>query len=109
VAAATLRSQFGLTDGALDVVQDVFVELKENFPIEEVRSWEALLVQRTKLRAIDFGRKQHVKRRGPAIDEGYEPVDPTAPGFVEEVQTRLDVAARYQRVQAAMDGSVDVC
>lgn len=107
VAAATLRSQFGLTDGALDVVQDVFMELKANFPCEEIRSWEALLVRRTKLRAIDLGRKQHMKRRGPAIDGGYEPVDPTNPGFVEEVQTRLDAAERYQRTRAAMDGLSD--
>ncbi|MGX4396498.1 sigma-70 family RNA polymerase sigma factor [Clostridioides difficile] len=101
VAAAVLR-QIGLHDGAQDVVQQVFFELQQKPPMGHVSSWEALLVQRTKQRAIDHGRKQHADKRGPSFDDDFDLHDPNAEEVIERADTAMDIAARRGELMDAM-------
>lgn len=105
VAAAVLRRDFGLTDGDLDVVQEVFRELQEKPPKEEIREWEAYLVRVTQRRAIDWGRKQHVSRQGRSFnDENYgsEPEDQRSDDLIREAEAEIDLAARIPELLEAM-------
>ncbi|WP_349899214.1 sigma-70 family RNA polymerase sigma factor [Parafrigoribacterium soli] len=105
IAAAVLRREFGLTDGERDVVQEVFRELQEKPPKEEIREWEAFLVRVTQRRAIDWGRKQHLDKRGRSFDDDdnrAEPVDPLGEHAIEMVEEAVDLAARIPDLLDAM-------
>ncbi|WP_404474196.1 sigma-70 family RNA polymerase sigma factor [Microbacterium aerolatum] len=106
VAAAVLH-QNGLHDGAMDVVQQVFEELLERPPAGHVNSWEALLVQRTKQRAIDHGRKQHADKRGPSFDDDFDLHDPTAEEVLERAEAAIDLVARRGDLLDAMSHLTD--
>lgn len=97
MAASVLWRDFGLTDGDLDVVQEVFRELQERPPKEEIQNWEAYLVRVTQRRAIDWGRRQHVTRHGRSFDDedyGTELADERSDDLMREVEAEVDLAAR---------------
>lgn len=106
VAAAVLR-QIAINDGAEDVVSQVFTELIGNPPVATVKSWEALLVERTKLRAIDYGRKQHTNRMGPSFDDDFDLDDARAAEAIERAEATIDVDARRPDLLDAMSQLTD--
>ncbi len=104
-AASVLRRDFGLTDGDLDVVQEVFRELQQRPPKEEIQNWEAYLVRVTQRRAIDWGRRQHVSKLGRSFndeDYGPEPEDERSEDLIREVEAEVDLAARIPDLLDAM-------
>ncbi|MGO4679120.1 sigma-70 family RNA polymerase sigma factor [Microbacterium sp. 2MCAF23] len=104
-AAAVLLRKFGLTDGDLDVVQEVFRELQEKPPAEEIKNWEAFLIRVTQRRAYDWGRKQHVKKQGRSFDDDefdVEPVDDASEDAFAEVEAAVDLAARIPELLDGM-------
>lgn len=101
VAAAVLK-QIGINDGAEDVVSQLFTELLQKLPSGHVNSWQGLLVERTKLRAIDYGRKQHTDKRGPSFDDDFDLDDTTAEEAIERADTAIDIAARRGELLDAM-------
>lgn len=107
-AASVLLRSFKLRDGDLDVVQQVFLELQASPPEETINNWEAFLVQCTRLRAIDYGRKQHVKKWGGSVeDEDFDLADPTSGDDIAEVDSAIDSAIRMVDVRVAMAGLSD--
>lgn len=105
VAAAVLRRDFGLWDGDSDVVQEVFRELQERPPTENIRDWEAFLVRMTQRRAIDWGRKQQVTKYGPSLDDDdrrHEPEDEGTDETFRRVEAAVDLAARIPDLLDAM-------
>lgn len=102
-AASVLLRSFKLRDGDLDVVQQVFLELQENPPDVTVDNWEAFLVRRTNLRAIDYGRKQHVKKWGGSVeDKDFDAADPASGDDIAEVDSAIDTEIGMRDVRAAM-------
>lgn len=102
-ADSVLLHKFGLRDGGEEVVQQVFMELQERPPTERVANWEALLVNRTHLRAIDHGRKQHVDKRGPSVfSDEVDVVDPNSAQAYEDVERAMEIAEHMGDLHEAM-------